>query len=115
MDTDNDGVITRAEWRGNDQSFREHDLNHDGVLSGEEVSPRVVVDETIDRGARSWSPDSNEPTGTATGDRAQRVDRHDGRFKRWTEMATASSRATSIPLIRWCRRHVRHIERDGFA
>jgi EF hand domain-containing protein len=40
MDTDNDGVITRAEWRGNDQSFREHDLNHDGVLSGEEVYPR---------------------------------------------------------------------------
>jgi Ca2+-binding EF-hand superfamily protein len=44
MDTDNDGVITRAEWRGDDQSFREHDLNHDGVLSGEEVSPRVVND-----------------------------------------------------------------------
>lgn len=40
MDSDNDGVITRAEWRGNAQSFREHDLNHDGVLSGEEVYPR---------------------------------------------------------------------------
>src|SRR6476659_7120053 len=51
MDTDNDGVITRAEWRGDDQSFREHDLNHDGVLSGEEVSPRVVVDEN-DRSRR---------------------------------------------------------------
>ena len=44
MDTDNDGVITRAEWRGDDQSFREHDLNHDGVLSGEEVAPRAVTD-----------------------------------------------------------------------
>src|SRR3954468_1562930 len=43
MDTDNDGVITRAEWRGDDQSFREHDLNHDGVLSGEEVWPRAVT------------------------------------------------------------------------
>lgn len=42
MDTDNDGVITRAEWRGSDESFREHDLNHDGVLSGEEVSPRAL-------------------------------------------------------------------------
>jgi len=40
MDTDNDGVITRAEWRGNDQSFREHDRNHDGGLWGEGVSPR---------------------------------------------------------------------------
>ncbi len=39
MDTDNDGVITRAEWRGNVQSFREHDLNHDNVLSGNEVWP----------------------------------------------------------------------------
>jgi len=39
MDTDNDGVITRAEWRGNAQSFREHDTNHDGVLSGDEVWP----------------------------------------------------------------------------
>jgi Ca2+-binding EF-hand superfamily protein len=42
MDTDNDGVITREEWRGSAQSFREHDLNHDGVLSGEEVWPRSV-------------------------------------------------------------------------
>ena len=41
MDTDNDGVITRAEWRGNDQSFREQDTNADGVLSGEEVQGRV--------------------------------------------------------------------------
>jgi Ca2+-binding EF-hand superfamily protein len=37
MDTDGDGVITRAEWRGNAQAFREHDTNHDGVLSGDEV------------------------------------------------------------------------------
>ena len=32
MDTDNDGVITRDEWQGNAQSFREHDLNHDGEI-----------------------------------------------------------------------------------
>src|SRR5436190_5332840 len=37
MDTDNDGVITRDEWRGSDESFRQHDTNHDGVLSGDEV------------------------------------------------------------------------------
>jgi Ca2+-binding EF-hand superfamily protein len=40
MDVDNDGVITRAEWRGNDQAFREQDNNGDGVLSGDEVRPR---------------------------------------------------------------------------
>jgi Ca2+-binding EF-hand superfamily protein len=37
MDTNHDGVITRDEWRGSDQSFRVHDWNHDGVLSGDEV------------------------------------------------------------------------------
>lgn len=37
MDTNDDGVITRAEWRGNARSFRNHDWNDDGVLSGDEV------------------------------------------------------------------------------
>lgn len=37
MDTDGDGVITRAEWKGNTQSFRNHDANRDGVLSGDEI------------------------------------------------------------------------------
>jgi Ca2+-binding EF-hand superfamily protein len=37
MDRDNDGVITRAEWRGSLQSFRALDLNQDGVLSGNEI------------------------------------------------------------------------------
>jgi Ca2+-binding EF-hand superfamily protein len=39
MDRDNDGRITRAEWTGSDQSFRVHDWNDDGVLSGDEVRP----------------------------------------------------------------------------
>ena len=37
MDRNNDGVVTREEWRGNARSFRNHDWNGDGVLSGEEV------------------------------------------------------------------------------
>lgn len=37
MDRDGDGVITRSEWRGSDASFRAHDWNGDGVLSGDEV------------------------------------------------------------------------------
>jgi len=37
MDTNRDGVITRREWRGSDASFRAHDWNGDGVLSGNEV------------------------------------------------------------------------------
>lgn len=38
MDTDNDGAISRSEWRGNPQSFSNFDWNNDGVLSGDEVS-----------------------------------------------------------------------------
>jgi EF hand domain-containing protein len=41
MDQNGDGVITRREWRGNDQSFRVHDWNGDGILSGDEVNPRA--------------------------------------------------------------------------
>src|SRR5213595_2410467 len=37
LDRNHDGVITRAEWRGNDRSFQNEDWNGDGVLSGEEV------------------------------------------------------------------------------
>jgi Ca2+-binding EF-hand superfamily protein len=37
MDTNNDGVITRAEWRGSAQAFRDADWNNDGILSGDEV------------------------------------------------------------------------------
>jgi len=37
MDRNRDGAITRGEWRGSDQSFRAHDWNGDGVLSGDEV------------------------------------------------------------------------------
>jgi Ca2+-binding EF-hand superfamily protein len=37
MDRNGDGVITREEWRGSDRSFRVHDWNNDGVLSGDEV------------------------------------------------------------------------------
>ena len=37
MDQNRDGQISRAEWQGNAQSFRTHDWNGDGVLSGPEV------------------------------------------------------------------------------
>lgn len=37
MDRNNDGMITRSEWRGNSRSFNNQDWNNDGVLSGREV------------------------------------------------------------------------------
>jgi len=60
MDQDGDGVITRAEWRGNTQSFRRHDVNRDGVLSGEEI----------------WEPRGNE---TNLDQAFDQLDRNDDR------------------------------------
>ena len=53
MDTDRDGVVTRAEWRGSDQAFRNHDTNSDGVLSGAEV--RDEPDQVIVRATQRWT------------------------------------------------------------
>src|SRR3954447_4949148 len=64
MDTNHDGVITRSEWRGTEQAFRNHDWNGDGRLSGDELrpggtrtQPREPADpyETIDE-IDDWSP-----------------------------------------------------------
>lgn len=41
MDRNNDGRITRGEWRGSARSFQVHDWNGDDVLSGEEVRPNA--------------------------------------------------------------------------
>lgn len=57
MDADNDGVITRAEWRGSDQSFRQQDADGDGVLSGNEV--RRSAGQVRTRRARSQDEQLN--------------------------------------------------------
>jgi Ca2+-binding EF-hand superfamily protein len=41
MDADADGEVSRAEWQGSPQSFRVHDWNGDGVLSGGELRETV--------------------------------------------------------------------------
>jgi hypothetical protein len=48
MDTNHDGVITRNEWRGSERSFRNHDWNGDGRLSGDEVRPGAQRDSRWD-------------------------------------------------------------------
>jgi len=47
MDRNGDGVISRREWNGSAQSFRVHDWNDDGVLSGDEV--RVGATQPLNR------------------------------------------------------------------
>jgi Ca2+-binding EF-hand superfamily protein len=49
MDRNNDGVITRSEWRGSRQSFEVHDWNNDSVLTGDEVNEASArLDRTAD-------------------------------------------------------------------
>jgi hypothetical protein len=36
-DRNGDGIITRDEWNGNMRTFRTHDVNNDGMLSGNEL------------------------------------------------------------------------------
>jgi Ca2+-binding EF-hand superfamily protein len=40
LDRNRDGQITRQEWRGSMQQFRDRDWNRDGVLTGDEISGR---------------------------------------------------------------------------
>lgn len=37
MDTNRDGIVQRTEWTGTTASFRTHDWNRDGMLSGDEL------------------------------------------------------------------------------
>jgi hypothetical protein len=57
MDRNNDRVVTRAEWQGSDESFRQNDWNGDGILSGDEV--RLDVNERA-RGRDDFSYDTPE-------------------------------------------------------
>jgi Ca2+-binding EF-hand superfamily protein len=63
MDANNDGRISREEWRGSDTSFKVHDWDGNGVLSGDEVRlgaqrrTRAEEDFEPERLAlRDWSP-----------------------------------------------------------
>ena len=68
MDRNADGIISRAEWRGNNQSFQNQDWNNDGVLSGDEV----------DGGAARFGRTAvDRPTAVNTRE-ARRAERFDG-------------------------------------
>jgi Ca2+-binding EF-hand superfamily protein len=85
MDTNRDGVITRREWRGNSESFRHHDWNHNGVLSGAELRRGAV-----DRVSRATAPVARATPRTVTAPRTERDEvlfarrdvNHDGRITR---------------------------------
>jgi len=59
LDTDNDGVITRSEWRGSMATFRTYDLNGDGVISRAEFREQNIGDGRDNRGDEFESLDAN--------------------------------------------------------
>ena len=68
MDRNDDGRISRSEWRGNDQSFANHDWNGDGILSGDEVRPGAQGEDGEWNGERGWE------------DRFENLDRDDDNY-----------------------------------
>lgn len=92
MDRDNDGVVTRAEWRGSARSFEVHDWNGDGQLSGEEVRIGSQQNEALD--AADHDPSRAE------------------RYVAWTEQGFASldhNRDRRITSNEW------HYDRESFV
>ena len=62
MDRNGDGVITRAEWQGTAQEFRDRDWNGDGILSGAEL--RTGADSrNLERNQRNYDRRANDSTG----------------------------------------------------
>jgi Ca2+-binding EF-hand superfamily protein len=79
MDRNGDGAISRAEWRGSDQSFSVHDWNGDGVLSGNEVRVGATRDQSEDDFDQSRRPEFRNWTERGF----ENVDRNgDGRIAR---------------------------------
>ena len=99
LDRNNDGVITRAEWNGNDRSFQSNDWNGDGILSGEEVRPGAQRRGTVPAGrAPDQIPDLPRDGGFDdwTAEAFATFDRNrDGRLTRreWRADAEAFDRA----------------------
>jgi Ca2+-binding EF-hand superfamily protein len=91
MDRNNDRTITRAEWTGSDRSFKVHDWNGDGVLSGDEVRvgavrPGTAADQTFDYAEREYQFDDWTARGFAALDhnRDGRITRDEWHFDRET-------------------------------
>src|SRR6185503_12833431 len=89
MDKNNDHVIARSEWQGSEESFRLHDWDGDGVLSGDEVRlgawrEQRGDDEDFDEADREYRFDDWTARGFAAldHDRSGTVDRREWHFDR---------------------------------
>lgn len=81
MDLNNDGIISRDEWRGSAQSFRVHDWNRDNMLSGDEV--RVSARRPADVDDPDFDPETSNEFWNWTAQGFTSLDRNrDGRITR---------------------------------
>jgi Ca2+-binding EF-hand superfamily protein len=114
MDRDNNGVITRAEWRGSVQSFRRYDVNRDGVLSGNEIWTDRPGDWTRERFARlDQNNDSAISRAEWRGERADfdRLDRNRDGFIERDELPASDERESGEPSSD--RRAFADLDRNG--
>ena len=102
MDTNNDGRITRDEWRGADRSFEVHDWNGDGVLSGDEVRPGAQRNSQLEPADHSPGRYERNITWTTTGfnnldhNRDRRITPNEWHFDRETFRRVDSNRDGAI-------------------
>jgi Ca2+-binding EF-hand superfamily protein len=78
LDRNGDGVVTRDEWRGSEQSFRMNDWNDDGMLSGAELRGRGAQRSTD----RDWPSSSQQYVDRTPGEFARLDDNRDDRITR---------------------------------
>lgn len=79
LDRNNDGRITRDEWRGNDRSFERHDWDGDGVLAGDEVRIGATRDARVRDTDRDGFDDPDDRFDELDANRDNRVSRDEWR------------------------------------
>lgn len=91
LDRDRDDVVSRREWQGDDRSFREHDWNRDGVLSGDELVAGARRPERAPEPARHTARPRTESDEVLF---ARQDVNHDGRLSRneWTGLSRTFDR-----------------------
>lgn len=60
LDRNDDHVVSRGEWNGDDRSFANHDWNRDGVLSGRELVAGATRPDTDRRDAERRDADRRD-------------------------------------------------------